>query len=515
MIKYCLPVILLLALWSCTTTKTRTTAESHRPGFHFTPPAHWMNDPNGLVFFEGEYHLFYQYYPDSTVWGPMHWGHAVSKDLTHWEHLPVALYPDDLGYIFSGCVVVDWNNTSGFGKNNQPPLIAIFTHHLMAGEKAGRNDFQYQSLAYSNDRGRTWTKYSGNPVVKNPGIRDFRDPNVIWDKGSQQWVLTLAAQDHVRLYGSPDLKNWTYLSDFGKDRGGHGGVWECPNFFPADPSGKTWVLLLSINPGGPNHGSATQYFIGTFDGKTFVPDPSFAPGGKKENAVWLDYGRDNYAGITFSDIPASDGRRIFIGWMSNWDYAQVVPTQRWRSAMTIPRELSVYTTPAGQRLRTVPVREMAPLRKKTAAVAPQTVSGAVNLLLAKGITPGSMELELEIVPGAGSTFAVELSNTRGETYRIGYNADQQQFFSDRTHAGKTTFADNFASKITTAPRQSNTSTIQMHLFFDRASCELFADGGQTAMTEIFFPNEDFTTCRLVTDKGTVTLKKGMVYGLRP
>ncbi len=216
-----------------TTQKQGYYGEQHRPQFHFSPEQMWMNDPNGMVFLDGEYHLFYQYYPDSTVWGPMHWGHAVSSDMVHWQHLPIALYPDTLGYIFSGSAVVDWNNTSGFGSTEKPPLVAIFTHHLMEGEKAGRTDYQHQSIAYSTDKGRTWMKYEGNPVLPNTRkIKDFRDPKVMWDEGSKQWVMALAVLDHVEFWGSPDLKKWAHLSDFGKEFGSHGGVWECPDLFP-------------------------------------------------------------------------------------------------------------------------------------------------------------------------------------------------------------------------------------------------------------------------------------------
>jgi fructan beta-fructosidase len=286
--------------------------ETYRPQYHFTPQTGWMNDPNGMVYYEGEYHLFYQHYPDSTVWGPMHWGHAVSQDLIHWQHLPVALYPDKLGYIFSGSAVVDWNNTSGLGTAEAPPMVAIYTYHDPGGERQGRIDFQTQGIAYSVDKGRTWTKYEKNPVLPNPGIRDFRDPKVSWNEVSKQWVMTLAVKDHIEFYGSPDLKKWSKLSEFGNTIGAHGGVWECPDLFSLkDGEGNSkWVLFVSINPGGPQGGSATQYFIGNFDGKNFMPQDTLAR--------WIDYGADNYAGVTWSDIPASDGRRLFIGWMSNW-----------------------------------------------------------------------------------------------------------------------------------------------------------------------------------------------------
>ncbi len=496
--------------------------ERHRPQFHFSPKEKWMNDPNGMFFYAGEYHLFYQYYPDSTVWGPMHWGHAVSKDLTHWEHLPIALYPDSLGYIFSGSAVVDWKNTSGFGQNGEPPLIAIFTYHNMAAEKAGRTDFQYQSIAYSTDKGRTWTKYAGNPVVPNTeNIRDFRDPKVMWHEVSGQWVMVFAAFDHVKFWGSKDLKKWEHLSDFGKEWGAHGGVWECPDLFPVavespgDTSQK-WVLLLSINPGGPNGGSATQYFVGDFDGKKFSLNATFAPSVQGEKAVWLDHGRDNYAGVTWSDVPREDGRRLFMGWMSNWDYATVVPTEAWRSAMTLPRVLNLKKTGAGYRVFSQPVEELKKLRAASRKLEQTDITGVLDLTQQIGISPAQMELVLEFEPedGASADFGVELSNANGERYRIGYNAATNQFYSDRTKAGDAAFSEKFAGKIHVAPRLSSDKTVRFHLFFDVASAELFADGGATVLTDIFFPSEVFSSVKVFAEKGKVKLSKGEAYSLK-
>ncbi len=327
--------------------------EKYRPQFHFSPETGWMNDPNGMVFYEGEYHLFYQYYPDSTVWGPMHWGHAVSTNMVNWTHLPVALYPDPLGYIFSGSAVADTENTSGFGTDENHPLVAIFTYHNSEAEKGGSVTFQNQGIAWSLDKGRTWTKYSGNPVLQNPGKRDFRDPKVFWHKESGKWIMILAVHDRVNLFSSADLKSWSFESEFGMDAGAHEGVWECPDLFPLKVEGRSdtiWVMLVSINPGGPNGGSATQYFTGKFDGKKFIAH---------ENDVkWIDWGTDNYAGVTWSGIPETDGRRLFLGWMSNWNYATVVPTTVWRSAMTIPRELTLSYENGNYILISIPVSEL-------------------------------------------------------------------------------------------------------------------------------------------------------------
>lgn len=499
-----------------------TYEEQHRPQLHFTPPANWMNDPNGMVFFEDEYHLFYQYYPDSTVWGPMHWGHAVSKDLVHWEHLPIALAPDEKGYIFSGSAVVDWENTSGFSTDGEPPLIAIFTYHDPAHEETGGIDFQSQAIAYSNDRGRSWTKYEGNPVVPNPGIKDFRDPKVIWDGDSDQWIMVFAAQDRVRFYGSKDLKTWKYYSEFGSRRGAHGGVWECPDLFPLfvpETGAKKWVLLVSINPGGPNGGSATQYFIGEFDGRRFRLDQEFAAQMAQKTrkdtaqvaACWLDYGRDNYAGVTWSDVPEEDGRRIFLGWMSNWDYAQVVPTELWRSAMTLPRTLRVNSSAMGPRLFQAFPQELQQLREEQVEVEITAAPGAPQDL---GVSPQQMEIIVEAACGNTGSFGFELSNAKGEVYKIGYDAQKEAYFSDRTQAGDSSFHEKFATKIHYAPKQIEGVLVNMHLMLDVSSAELIADDGLTAITDLFFPTEDFTNIRFFKESEDIGIQRLEVYPLQ-
>lgn len=496
-------------------------AEQHRPQFHFSPPANWMNDPNGMVYYDGEYHLFYQYYPDSTVWGPMHWGHAVSKDMVHWENLPIALYPDSLGYIFSGSAVVDVNNTAGFKNGEEDPIVAIFTYHDPVGAQSGSKTYQTQGIAYSNDRGRTWTKYVGNPVLKNPGIRDFRDPKVSWHEAGKQWVMILAVLDRVHFYTSPNLKDWTFAGEFGSDWGDHGGVWECPDLFELPVEGtdeSRWVFLLSINPGGPNGGSATQYFVGDFDGKTFTLDPSFAAdlgGPGSEKAKWVDYGRDNYAGVTWANVPVSDGRRLFLGWMSNWDYANIVPTELWRSAMTIPRKLTLARTNDGYLVLSKPVIELEKLRGEGSTIAARSLNGTVDLTSETDLSPTQLEmiLEFELPKGAQAKVGIELSNTINEVYRIGYDAVTNQYYSDRTNARRNSFSKGFAQRVHTAPRLIDGQTLQMHLFFDVASAELFADGGATVMTEIFFPGENFTRISLFADGAPVQLKSARIYSL--
>ncbi len=462
--------------------------EQHRPQFHFSPDSMWMNDPNGMFYYEGEYHLFYQYYPDSTVWGPMHWGHAVSEDMVYWEHLPIGLYPDELGYIFSGSAVVDKHNTSGFGTTENPPLIAIFTHHLMEGEKAGTTDFQYQSIAYSNDKGRTWTKYEGNPVVPNTNkIKDFRDPKVFWHAPSERWVMLFAAGDRILFYNSPDLKSWTYQSEFGLGWGNQARPWECPDLFELPIEGTNeskWAMLVSIGKEAANGGSGTQYFIGDFDGKNFTIDTNFGKAiGKNTNtARWLDWGKDNYAGVTWSDIPGSDGRRLFIGWMSNWQYAQIVPTEKWRSAMTIARTLSLRRTTEGLRVCSQPVKEMLQLR----GAAKKLGAEATNYRLA------------EVLVEAKGDVAIELSNTKGEKVVLGYEAATNQYFIDRTESGKVDFSKDFPGK-SIAKRATKGDGVKMQIFLDVSSVELFGDDGESVMTAIFFPNEDFSSIRLLGD----------------
>lgn len=466
-------------------------SEVYRPKLHFTPEAHWINDPNGMVFFNGVYHLFFQYYPDSSVWGPMHWGHATSPDLVHWQQQPIALYPDSLGYIFSGSAVVDKNNTSGFGKNGQPPLVAIFTHHDPVGEKAGKNNFQNQSIAYSTDEGKTWTKYAGNPVVKNPGIRDFRDPKVMWYEPQKKWIMTLATSDRVTFFSSPDLKNWKRESDFGNEAGAHGGGWECPDLFTLDDNGKkTWVLISNLNPGGPNKGSGTQYFLGDFDGTKFTP---FSTATK-----WLDYGPDDYAGITWSN---TGDRKIFIGWMSNWLYANKVPTEKWRNAMTIPRELKIKYIGNDKVIASMPVLELNSLQEKPVLKENFTVTKSFDITSTAGILP----IRLNLCLGERKDFSVVLSNTMGEAVLIGYDKESNNYYIDRTKSGKTDFQQDFAAKHT-APRLTDKGVINLSLIIDASSVELFGDDGLTVMTEIFFPDKPYNYIQLQSP-GTIAVKK--------
>ncbi|QIX59736.1 glycoside hydrolase family 32 protein [Hymenobacter sp. BT18] len=478
------PLLLALAALSIATAAPAQTAApappatpQYRPAYHFSPARMWMNDPNGMVYLNGTYHLFFQHYPEGLTWGPMHWGHATSRDLVTWQELPIALYPDKLGMIFSGSAVVDANNTAGFGKN---ALVAIFTHHNPDEEKKGTGRHQYQSLAYSLDEGKTWTKYAGNPVLPNPGIQDFRDPKVSWHEASRQWVMTLATKDRITFYGSPDLKSWTKLSEFGEKLGAHGGVWECPDLFPLTLNGKThWVLLVSINPGGPNGGSATQYFVGQFDGKTFVPATT--------TQKWIDWGKDNYAGVTWGNTGA---RKLFLGWMSNWEYAEKVPTAPWRSAMTAPRELALQQVGAETYLTSRPATEMARLlQPKPTALKKLTVKP--ELPLTEKLPALTPQFQLRLTTKQLTDMTLVLSNEQGEELLLGYDKQQNQYYIDRSKAGATGFSDKFPGRHS-GPRLATAPGADLTLLFDAASVELFADGGLTTLTDIFFLSQPFS-----------------------
>lgn len=488
--SFILPICTLLLFCGCQSSPQisfeSNATEEFRPVYHFTPESGWMNDPNGLIYLDGEYHLFYQHYPDSTVWGPMHWGHAVSTDLINWESLPIALFPDSQGYIFSGSAVYDAENSSGLGTEQNPPMVAIFTYHNAEEEKTSSDTFQNQAIAFSLDKGRTWEKYEGNPVLPNPGIRDFRDPKVSQitnPDGTKSWIMTLAVLDQINFYSSTDLKSWSLLSEFGKTIGAHGGVWECPDLLPfKTPSGEDkWVLLVSINPGGPQNGSATQYFIGNFENGQFTPDDTMIR--------WLDYGPDNYAGVTWSNLPTDQNRTLFIGWMSNWLYANVVPTKTWRSAMTVPRELSLFDVNGTLLLKSAPAKELDKLR-----VEEYNVSEESSALPSESV-------EITAVVNSDS-FSITLSNELSETLVI---AKENGLVSiDRRNAGRSNFQQDFAA-IHSAPMSWEAKEVR--IFMDASSIELFVNNGELAMTSILFPNSPWKTVTFSKNLDSVELFK--------
>lgn len=453
----------------------------YRPGYHFTPRAHWMNDPNGLVFHQGVYHLFFQHYPHDTVWGPMHWGHATSTDLLHWQEQPIALAPDELGWIFSGSAVVDAHNSAGLGPAGSSPLVAIFTHHDGVADQAGRQDIESQSLAHSLDGGHTWVKYPGNPVLPSPGTRDFRDPKVFWHAPSARWVMSLATGQTISFYASRNLKDWAKLSEFGAGQGAHDGVWECPDLFPLQQGDQThWVLLVSLVKGGPAGGSATQYFVGQFDGQRFVSD--------QPDTRWLDHGADNYAGVTYAH---TEPRRVFVGWMSNWDYAKAVPTHPWRSAMTLPRELGLATVRGQWRVTSQPVAQARAAGRVLLQAGTTPVPGTgPGLDWSSHLQAAQGQLALNLHTADLKGFSLVLSNPQNERLALGYDASARQFFVDRSQAGPATFHPSFAARQH-APRLQESPEASIEIYLDACSVELFADGGLSVITDLFFASQPF------------------------
>jgi len=618
-------------------------SEPFRPQYHFTPEKNWMNDPNGMFYYEGEYHLFYQYNPFGDKWGHMSWGHAVSPDMVHWKHLPLALAEENGVMIFSGSAVVDWHNSSGFGKDGQPPLVAIYT-----GCRADSDGTQFECIAYSNDKGRTWTKYSGNPVIDRH-LKDFRDPKVQWFEPTKSWVMTvsLSAEHKVCFYGSDNLKNWKLLSQFGP-AGATAGVWECPDLFELPVEGtheKRWVLAVNMNPGSIAGGSGGQYFIGQFDGTKFTadadsimkPTPEFVPEGRvlanfegkdygdwkttgeafgsgpaqgrladqnpvdgylghglvnsyyhgdattgtmtspefeitqpflnfligggsqketrmdllaagkvvrtasgsdaerlawsswdvreflnqkavlqivdnatggwghinvdqimladvparsaSEAALWFDYGKDYYAAVSWSDIPKSDGRRLWIGWMNNWQYGGDEPTSPWRSAMSIPRQPGLRRTAEGIRLVQKPVREMEQLRDQHFTFKGGGLAEANAWLAQNRIAGQQLELVVELAPQTSGVQGVKVLKGAKEETVIGVDRGRGQVFVDRTQSGNVNFNPQF-SGVHVAPLSSIAGKVKLHIFVDASSVEVFVNDGERVFTDLIFPSAD-------------------------
>ena len=644
-----------------------TYREPFRPQFHFTPAKNWMNDPNGMVFYDGEYHLFYQYNPFGDKWGHMSWGHAVSRDLVHWKHLPVALYEENDVMIFSGSAVVDWKNTSGFGHNGEPPLIAIYTGHYT------KKPLQNQHIAYSNDRGRTWTKFEGNPVL-DIGEKDFRDPKVFWHEPTKNWVMTVAwpVEKKVRFYASPNLKQWMHLSDFGPV-GSTQGIWECPDLFPLqieNGRGSRWALIVNVGSGAVAGGSGCQYFIGTFDGIQFTLDPSypkpqpeFIPDGTilagfengygnwqptgdafgtapargtlpnqqavdgfrgqalvntylngdqtrgtltspdfeitdsfisfligggnhpgrtgvslmidgrtvriasgdnaerlswkswnvsefrgrrarleifdqesggwghinvdhivladrpalpaSQPALWADYGPDFYAAVSWSDVPKRDGRRLWLGWMSNWEYAGDVPTSPWRSAMSLPRELSFRNTDEGLRLIQEPVSELQKLRTKRLRLRNASISEANEWLRNNSIagTMWEIDAELEVGKNPGDFSLHLLSGVNQETV-LRWDSKREVLSFDRTHSGQIDFNPRF-SRVSKAPLKAQDGKIRLRCFIDTSSVEVFANEGRSVISSLVLPKDSSESIQFQSIDQTTKVRRLTVWKLKP
>ena len=467
--------------------------EKFRPTYHFSPLYGWMNDPNGMVYKDGEYHLFYQHNPYGSKWGNMHWGHAISKDLINWEHRPDAITPDALGTIFSGSAVVDTDNTAGFGAG---AIVAIYTQN---------SDRQVQSIAYSTDNGRSFTKYENNPVLTSDA-RDFRDPKVFWHKETQRWIMLLAVGQEMQIFSSSNLKDWAFESSFGEGQGAHGGVWECPDLFelPVDGTNeKKWVLLCNLNPGGPFGGSATQYFVGTFNGKEFVNE-------SPSQTKWMDWGKDHYAAVTWSDAP--DNRRIAIAWMSNWQYANDVPTSQYRSPNSVPRDLSLFTVDGETYLQSAPSPELLKLRdisKKRSF----KVNGTRTIKDMIAGNEGAYEIELTIENQYADVIGFRLYNDKGEEVDMQYDMKEKKFSMDRRKSGDVGFNENFPMLTWTAI-ESGKDELKLRLFVDKSSVEAFVDGGRFVMTNQVFPSEPYTLIDFYSKGGAYKVDSFVIYKLK-
>lgn len=669
-------VMLGLILWAAPATIGRATQqtlkgsdavsyrEMFRPQFHFTPEKNWMNDPNGLVYFDGEYHLFYQYNPFGDKWGHMSWGHAVSRDLVQWQHLPLALPEEGGVMIFSGSAVVDEKNTSGFGRDGKPPMVAVYTGYHPAG---GRQD---QRIAYSTDRGRTWTKYSGNPVIDIKST-DFRDPKVFWYEPGKRWIMAvvLAAERKVSFYASADLKRWTHLSDFGP-AGAIGGAWECPDLFelPVDgkPGLKKWGLIVNVNPGGVAGGSGAQYFVGSFDGTRFsadeevrtIPAPmgeivanfegasydgwtatgtafgsgparawrdgvalvigangtglvnsaaagddaqgtltspafpvsrnhiGFLVGGgnrpgelavnllvngevvrtatgatgdvldwvswdvhefagkqaqiqiidrakdreghilvdhivlsdapavsSKDRGRWVDYGKDFYAVVSWSNVPRGDGRRLWVGWMNNWEYGQEIPTSPWRSAQSIPREARLKTYGDGIHFVQSPVVELQRLRQSHYTLSNKSVAAGSDPLSGQRVNGKTLEIIATFEPGTATEFGLKVRKGANEETVVGYDVKAAELFVDRSRSGKVDFNPRFSGRHS-GPLPAEGGRVKLHLFVDWSSVEVFGNDGRTVITDLIFPSAEADGVALYAKGGAARLMTLDIWGLR-
>ncbi len=444
--------------------------EPYRPQVHFTPARNWMNDPNGMVYMDGTWHLFFQYNPQGNDWGNMSWGHATSSDLMHWEEQPVALVRDGLGDVFSGSAVIDADNTAGLGKN---AMVCLYTS---SGSR------QQQSMAYSTDGGKSFQTFAGNPIIGNTDKDDFRDPKVFWHEESKRWIMSLARgwQTAIDFYSSADLKSWTYLSSFstpGNIRCNKG-QWECPDLVKID--GK-WVLIVSTNPGGPVSGSGTMYFVGDFDGKSFTAEALDYP-------LWLDYGMDSYAGVTWSNTPGD--RKVFIGWMNNWNYSGNVPCSPWRSAMTLPRELTLSTIDGKPYVGSSVVKEIEKVAGKW-----QDINGDL---------PEGKAYQIEVTAKLNANHTISLSNADGQHYDIDVKGAARTILAHRDgHSGAISFNNSFAIPAVQAPIHGHAQEITLNIFVDQSSVEVISADGTTSITNLVFPKSIYNK---VTVDGVATGK---------
>ena len=524
---------LAINLMKLSDTFDTTNTDYYRPSYHFTPLYGWMNDPNGMVYKDGEYHLYFQYNPYGSKWGNMHWGHAVSKDLIHWQHLDPAIARDPVGHIFSGSSVIDKKNTAGYGKD---AIIAIYTNN-------STNHDEVQCMAYSTDNGRTFTKYEGNPVLTPfDGLKDFRDPKVFWYEKGKCWYMIVSADKEMRLYKSKNLKKWDYASAFGEGMGQQPCQYECPDFFQlpvnGDKKNMKWVMIMNINPGCMFGGSATEYFVGDFDGKTFTcQDP--------QESKWLDYGKDHYATVTFSN---TGDRVLAMTWMSNWQYANLTPFKQNRGANGLPRELKLYEKNGKYYVQEGPAQEVLALRKVSHDLGNETVDGSKDFKGAAANMEGAFEIEADVTPNENGIAGIEISNNKRERTMIYFDMKKGRIVTDRTESGLTDFGKksvphdielawdkqreaqaklparevnsinykNDFALATWAPLnlcEDGKKTYHVDIFVDKSSIELFVDGGRIAMTNLVFPVAPYENVKLYTKGGKAEFKNMKIHKL--
>lgn len=506
--------------------------EFYRPTYHHTPPYGWMNDPNGMFYKDGVYHLCYQYNPYGSKWGNMHWGHAVSRDLVHWKTVEPTLARDPMGHIFSGSAVVDKDGTAGYGKD---AVVALYT-------SASDENGQIQCMAYSTDGGYHFTKYEGNPVLRPfDGLKDFRDPKVFWYEPSKKWFMIVSADKEMRFYSSPNLKDWTYVSAFGQGYGAQPNQFECPDFIEmpveGQPSKTKWVMIVNINPGCLFGGSATEYFVGDFDGEKFTCDtpPSVAK--------FLDYGKDHYATVCFSN---TGNRVLAMAWMSNWQYANITPIKQYRGANTLARELKLYEKDGQYYLASNVAPEVLALRKQEQVLKVGMVENSRVVKDANHSDENAFELQMEVTPSKNGIAGVELYNAKGEKVNIYIDLKAKRVVMDRTQSGLTDFgkkaephdiekafdaqtikdgqeimrkrnAVNYQNDFalgTWAPLNlCQGPRYKVDVWVDKCSVEIFVDGGRISMTNLVFPKKPYTDVRFYAQGAPAKFDNVKIYRL--
>lgn len=481
--------------------------ERFRPQYHFTPPKNWMNDPNGLVYYKGKYHLFYQHNPFGNVWGHISWGHAVSKDLIHWKHLPVAIREENDEMIFSGSVVVDSENTSGFGSRDNPALVAVYT----AGRILDNN--QSQCIAFSTDEGVTWKKYAGNPVI-DIGSENFRDPKVFWYEKENNWIMVVAlsAEQKVRFYNSHNLIDWNQVGEF-KLRSETNEAWECPDLFPmhVDENKKNikWTFTIGKWGKGIPGGSHIDYLIGDFNGKAFIPDKDY--GNEEAEFSRLDFGRDFYAAHTWANIHPSDGRKIMLGWLSNWDYADYLPTSTWRNMHSIPRVIKLKTIDGKIKLIQSPVDELKMLRDDLFETRNKSIAEINQIIRDRNILGSTLEILCELVIEDKSECGLKVRKGKSEETTIKYDAGSKKVSVDRTNSGDSKFSALFS--CTNSAQLLIGDRLKLHMFIDQSSVEVFVNEGEIVFSYLIFPSPESNKIELFSNQVTVMVSQLKIWRL--